>query len=258
MPTRSTAPTGSPCWVDLWTSDVDGSRRFYSELFGWEAQAPSPEFHGYFMWTRNGVPVAGGMGDMPGVPASNRWRPYLATEDIKSTVDAAAAAGGTVALPTQVVADLGSQAGLIDPTGAEVGAWQAESFPGFTVLEEAGAPSWFELHTRDHDSAVAFYRSVFGWDVAGSEVPGLTYSLLRDPRGDGELAGIVDASDWLPHGVGAQWFVYWHVDDTDATLATVGKLGGSVVDPPQSTPYGRMATAADPAGGVFKLRAVGQ
>ena len=64
MVTRDSAPVGSPCWADLWTSDVEGSRTFYSELFGWEAQEPSPEFGGYFMFTRDGVPVAGAMGDM--------------------------------------------------------------------------------------------------------------------------------------------------------------------------------------------------
>ena len=48
MPTRESAPLGAPCWTDLWTSDVEGSRKFYSDLFGWEAQEPSPEFGGYF------------------------------------------------------------------------------------------------------------------------------------------------------------------------------------------------------------------
>ena len=57
MTTRDSAPIGAPCWADLWTSDVEGSRRFYSELFGWEANEPSPEFGGYFMFTRNGVPT---------------------------------------------------------------------------------------------------------------------------------------------------------------------------------------------------------
>src|SRR5664280_3734977 len=48
MPTRESAPLGAPCWTDLWASDVEGSRKFYSDLFGWEAQEPSPEFGGYF------------------------------------------------------------------------------------------------------------------------------------------------------------------------------------------------------------------
>ena len=94
MPNRDTAPIGSPCWADLWTSDVDGSRRFYSELFGWEAQAPSPEFGGYFMFTREGVPVAGGMGDMgDDMPADNTWKIYLATDDVAKTVESAESSG---------------------------------------------------------------------------------------------------------------------------------------------------------------------
>ena len=71
MPTRDHAPLGSPCWTDLWTSDVEGSRRFYSELLGWEAQEPSPEFGGYFMFTRNGAPVAGRNSPMTYEPSAS-------------------------------------------------------------------------------------------------------------------------------------------------------------------------------------------
>lgn len=39
-------PVGAPCWADLWTSDVEGSRAFYAELFDWEAQEASEEFGG--------------------------------------------------------------------------------------------------------------------------------------------------------------------------------------------------------------------
>ena len=58
MTTRATAPAGAPCWTDLWTSDVEGSRRFYADVFGWQAEEPSEEFGGYFMFTRDGAPVA--------------------------------------------------------------------------------------------------------------------------------------------------------------------------------------------------------
>ena len=46
MPKRETAPLGAPCWVDLLTSDADRSRSFYSELFGWKAEEPAPQFGG--------------------------------------------------------------------------------------------------------------------------------------------------------------------------------------------------------------------
>jgi uncharacterized protein len=255
MPSRQSAPIGSPCWADLFTSDVEGSRKFYSELFGWTAEAPSPEFGGYFIFTRNGVPVAGGMGDMGDIKANNAWSIYLASDDIAKTLEVAEAEGAQVISPVMAVADLGSQAILNDPTGAHLGVWQAATFPGFTVLNENGTPGWFELHTRDFDKSVAFYRSTFRWDTQNvGDSDDFRYTVMRNPSGDGELAGIMDAKGFLPEGVPSQWSVYWHVDDAAATVAKVRALGGSVVTDVEDTPYGRLATVKDPAGAESKLR----
>jgi predicted enzyme related to lactoylglutathione lyase len=255
MPTRDSAPIGSPCWADLWTSDVEGSRRFYSDLFGWEAQEPSPEFGGYFMFTRNGVPVAGGMGDMGDIPANNTWKIYLASDDIAKTIETAVGEGAQIQVPSMPVADLGIQAVLGDPTGAGVGVWQPGTFPGFTVLEEHGTPSWFELHTRDYAKALNFYRSVFGWDLQTvGDSDEFRYSTMSNPSGEGELAGIMDAKGFLPEGVSASWNVYWEVDDAAASVEKVKALGGSVVEDVQDTPYGVIASVADPSGAGFRLR----
>jgi hypothetical protein len=255
MTTRTSAPIGSPCWADLWTSDVEGSRKFYAELFGWEALEPSPEFGGYFMFTRDGAPVAGAMGDMAGMKADNSWKIYLATDDMSKTLEAAQAAGAQVVAPAMMVADLGTQAVLIDPTGAVLAAWQPGTFPGFSVLGEHGAPSWFELLTRDYATAVAFYRSAFRWETnTVSDADDFCYTVMRNPTGDGELAGIGDASAFLPAGVPSYWSVYWEVDDVDATVARAQALGGSVLAAAEDSPYGRLATVADPAGAQFKLR----
>jgi predicted enzyme related to lactoylglutathione lyase len=51
----------------------------------------------------------------------------------------------------------------------------------------------------------------------------------------------------------ARWSVYFGVEDTDAALARIEELGGSIVSPAMDTPYGRLATAADPTGAQFKL-----
>jgi uncharacterized protein len=256
MPTRESAPSGSPCWADLWTSDVEGSRAFYSEVFGWEAQEQNPEFGGYFMFTREGLPVAGGMGDMDDAPADNAWKIYLSTGDLAKTLQSATAGGAQVVVPTMAVAHLGSQAVLVDPTGATLGAWQPGTFPGFTVLGEHGSPSWFELQTRDYAAAVEFYRTVFHWETEAShDSDEFRYAEMRSPEGVGEMAGIMDASAFLPECVPAHWAIYWEVDDPQAAVATVTRLGGSVVTAVEETPYGRIATVTDPSGAEFKLRA---
>jgi predicted enzyme related to lactoylglutathione lyase len=256
MTKRDTAPIGSPCWVDLWTSDVDGSRKFYSELFGWTAEEPSEEFGGYFMFSRDGVPTAGGMGPMPDAPADNTWKIYLTTEDIAKTVKTAEAEGAQVVVPPMPVADLGTQSVMVDPNGAAIGAWQPGTFQGFAVLGEAGAPSWFELHTRDFGKETSFYATTFGWDlISQGDTDEFRYSTVRDASGGEEdVAGVMDAKMWMPEGEPARWSIYWHVDDAAATIAKVKRLGGSVVTDAENTPYGILAECADPAGARFKLR----
>jgi hypothetical protein len=224
-------------------------------LFSWEALEPSPEFGGYFMFTRDGVHVAGGMGDMGDMKADNTWKIYLDTPDIAHTVVATEEAGGQVLAPVVPVADLGQQCVLLDPNGAPLGAWQAGTFPGFTVLGEQGSPSWFELHTRSFARAINFYSSVFQWKTeAISDTDEFRYSVMLDPSGDGMLAGIMDGSSFLPEGAGEFWSVYWHVDDADDAVKAAVSLGGSVEQGVTETPYGRLAALRDPSGASFKIR----
>ena len=258
MTTRDHAPLGAPCWTDLWTSDVDRSRAFYSELFGWEAQEPSPEFGGYFMFTRDGVPVAGGMGDMGDQKANNTWTVYLNTDDIERTLKDASAQGATIAFPATPVADLGSQSVLDDPTGAHLGTWQPGTFPGFTVLGEHGSPSWFELHTNDFKKSLDFYQSSFRWETTTiSDTDEFRYAVMRNPEGEDELAGIMDNTSF-EGAPSSAWSVYWHCDDVATTIDLVKRLGGSVTLDAEVTPYGTLAAVKDPMGADFKLRTAPQ
>ena len=251
MPTRETAPTGGPCWVDLMTSDVDGARAFYSQLLGWESDEPNEEFGGYFNFTKDGVLVAGGMPSM-GAGMPDVWSVYLATDDARKTIEAVTANGGQVIADAMDVHDLGTMAVVTDPSGAAIGMWQPGLHKGFGVLAQVGASSWWELMTRDYDSAVAFYTTVFGWSTQtmGDESE-LRYTMAMD--GDQPMAGVMDASSFLPEGIPNHWSVYFGVEDTDAALAEVVALGGSIRMPAEDTPYGRMATVADPTGTQFKI-----
>src|SRR3954454_4960263 len=155
MPTRDAAPAGAPCWIDLMCSDTENQRSFYSEIFGWKAEEQRQEFGGCFMWTRDGVEIAGGMPAQPDEPVPCRWSVYLAVDDVEKTLEVATSAGAQVIVPRMEVGDAGIMGVLIDPTGAVIGVWQPKEFPGLKVTAEYGAPTWFELLTRDYDTAVA-------------------------------------------------------------------------------------------------------
>ncbi len=252
MPRRQTAPIGAPCWVELTTSDAERSRAFYTQLFGWTAEEPNQDFGGYFNFVKDEVRIAGCMAGQPGSGMTDNWSVYLASDDTARTVQAAAAYGGVVHVPAMPVGDLGTMAFVGDAGGAAIGVWQPGAFQGFGALGDPGTPSWFELYTRDYQTAIDFYRQVFRWQThVVSDTPEFRYTILK--HGEDWLAGIMDGSTWLPAGVPAHWATYFGVEDTEAVLTTIVQLGGKVLRAAEDTPYGRLATAADPTGAQFKL-----
>ncbi len=252
MPRRDLAPVGAPCWVELFTSDPDRSLPFYGELFGWTAESAGEEYGGYINIAKDGDLVAGAMRNDGQAGMPDAWSVYLATDDAKATAAAAVAHGGQVVVEAMEVMDLGSMAVVADAGQAVIGAWQPGRHKGFAVMAEPGTPAWFELHTRDYEASVQFYRDVFGWDThTVSDAPQFRYTTLG--QGEGQLAGIMDASTMLADGVPAHWSIYFDVEDGDATLTRATELGGSVIVPAMDTPYGRLAEVADPTGARFKI-----
>lgn len=254
MPHRDEPPAGAPCWIDLYTSDPDGARTFYEQLFGWTSTDAGEEYGHYINFSMDGIPVAGGMGNdgVQGMP--DTWTVYLATDDAGKTAETAAANGGQVHLPVMPIGELGKMAMVADPGQAAIGIWQPGLHKGFGIHGELNTPGWFELQTRDYDASVQFYRDVFHWDThAASDSPEFRYTTLG--QGDAQEAGIMDCSSYLPEGEAAKWSIYFKVEDADATLAKIVGLGGSIVKPAEDTPYGRLAEAADTTGTSFKLLA---
>lgn len=245
-------PVGTPCWVDMMTNDLQEGRVFYESLFGWHLLDGGPEAGGYLTAHVDGRPVAG-LGELPpeqqaGEPA---WVTYLATDDAEATVSAIAAAGGSVYVEPFDVLDAGVLALAADPTGGVFGLWQAGTLPGIQLANVASAPIWNELMTRGYAAARDFYAEVFGYSYSDVPAEEFLYSTIEVA---GRTVGGVGAlpADVAPD-VPSHWRAYFGVDDTDAAVDTVVRLGGAVLAPPADSPYGRTADVLDPQGARFSI-----
>ena len=61
MSTVDTYAPGTPCWVELGTTDLDAAKAFYTAVFGWGYDVAGPEAGFYTMPMIAGKPVAGMM-----------------------------------------------------------------------------------------------------------------------------------------------------------------------------------------------------
>ena len=127
-----------------------------------------------------------------------------------------------------------------------MGVWQPARHRGAELVNEPGALTWSQLHTRDADGAAAFLGEVFGWtreDFAGMPM----FSL-----GERGIASMMDMPPGTPDQVPAYWMTIFATADTDATAAKATELGGQVLaEPFDIENVGRFAVLADPQGVAF-------
>ena len=161
----------------------------------------------------------------------------------------------------------GRSATCKDPHGVAFLLWQAGSRPGAQAVNAPGAWNFSDLHAADPAASAAFYGEVFGWSVEDIgfghmiRLPGYGDHLAAtsDPeiyqRQSGVSAppGFADAIGWMAPllpGEEPHWHVTFTVADRDATVASVERLGGSVLGTSDSD-WTREALVRDPQGGVF-------
>lgn len=247
--------TGAPCWVDFTSADLAACKPFYSAVFGWQYQEMGDEFGNYNIVSIGDDAVGGAMqynADFMGPDPISQWSLYFSTNDAEATLNKAVENGGEITVPPMEIPTQGMMAEGKDSSGVMFGLWQPAGLQGFAKFGEHGFPAWFELHTRDFANVGKFYSTVLGTDLGANEMgEGMEYHTL-DINGD-QKAGIWNITGVLPDDAPAGWNIYFYVDDADAAVATIKEHGGTVTMEPDDTPYGRMASALDPAGAAFNI-----
>lgn len=244
--------TGNPVWIDICFPDPEPCEQFYGSLFGWTFEDQGPELGNYRMIrAADGQIIAGAS---PGVPDDENlptdWTVHLGTDNLAGTLSKVTAAGGRVLFAPMEVGELGKVAIVATPSGASLGVWQADSFDGFTLPLTPGTPVWFEQMSMGFAADRDFYAAAFEWENAAmdGDIPYTT----NWPQ-DSATAGLCDGSDFLPSGTESYWRVYFQVADTEAAMHVITDLGGTVLDGPMDSPFGSLATVADPHGNAFQI-----
>ena len=114
------AEPGAVTWNELMTTDTNQAARFYSQLFGWEAQSnPMPDASMYTIFSKDGEQVAGMMAkpeNLAQVPS--HWMAYFDVADCNDSVQKARALAAQVNVEPTDIPEVGRFAVLQDPQGA--------------------------------------------------------------------------------------------------------------------------------------------
>jgi predicted enzyme related to lactoylglutathione lyase len=113
---------GAICWNELVAASTDPSWRFYSRLFGWEANDRKMRNLDYTVFKLGNKPVAGLMPINAKLHAvGKQWVTFFAVPDCEHAVDMGLRMGAAALLPPATVPQLGRIAIIEDRAGAAVG-----------------------------------------------------------------------------------------------------------------------------------------
>lgn len=245
--------TGRVIWHDLVTQNLEMSKAFYGDLFGWTWRAPSSgKGVRYVVAEMGGVAMAGIAESRDGKVNASQWITYFEVSDVGRTVKAAQDSGAKlVVAPTRTGSWNDESALLTDGQGAPFALMK----PG-SAVDSGVAPKlingwlWVELWTVDVDAASAFYGNLFGFDVKTVSVAGKDYMLFE--RDSTPMAGLlkIPVADVRPN-----WLPTIRVADVDATVAQAVALGGRVIMAPRAdVRNGTVAIIGDPTGAALTLQ----
>ncbi len=94
---------------------------------------------------------------------------------------------------------------------------------------------WYELMTTDVEAAKAFYAKVMGWRTRDASMPDAAYTLFT--VGKASVSGLTDLPEEARRmGAVPRWLGYVEVDNVEATVDRIKRLGGTVHVPPTEIP----------------------
>jgi predicted enzyme related to lactoylglutathione lyase len=108
---------GAFSWFELATTDVDGAKKFYSELLSWNFTSIGPEMGNYAIINLNGVGI-GGIFPKDDMAQTAMWRNVISVDDVDASAEQALQLGGKIIVPITDIPTVGRSCMIQDPQGA--------------------------------------------------------------------------------------------------------------------------------------------
>ncbi len=118
---------GNPfVYVELYTSDVDKAKKFYTSLFDWKTKEVPMGPAGNYTMLEVGEGTGGGMlkNMIPGTPS--HWMAYVNVDDVEAATKKAQGLGAKLMKGKTEVPGFGWFTMITDPTGAALALWQSK------------------------------------------------------------------------------------------------------------------------------------
>lgn len=249
---RTPFPLGTPCWVEIPTSELTATMRFYHAIFGWQYELHNDNYSAeYVKATVNGVPVAG-LRRHP-IPAIH-WNVYFSTPDMTSTLTTAGQLGAQITESEHIVPGIGSKSLVDAPNAASVGVCEPSTDWDF----QAGEPSsllWAEYVTRQPHHANRFLGSLFEFTQKQFDYGNqIKYRVFY--ASENSVFATVGMEPNTPLQVQPRWIAHFGVPSGRSfteTIRVAHSHGGRLRFRPYGSPLGRVAVLSDPLGTRFAI-----
>src|SRR5579862_1124654 len=203
-------------WLELMTPDTDAATKFYTKVVGWTTTPFDGEIP-YTMWTSPAGPIGGLMALTPDMKARGvppHWMAYVSVPDCDATLKQVTQLGGQVKMPGTDIPNVGRFGVFADPQGAVIAILTPHgenSNPNKTP--GVGEVVWHELATTDHEAALKFYQTIFGWEKTSSMEmgPGNLYQMYG--RAGESYGGMYNIDPSKPQPTA--WLHYVEVADVE-------------------------------------------
>lgn len=257
MAEATATAAGVFCWHEVNTKDVEATKKFYTELCGWEVEPFDMGGFTYNCLNQPGKPSFGGIMDASGPEWENvppHWMGYINCDNVDASAEKVKELGGNVCVPPTDIPNVGRFSVVSDPTGGTFSLFTANE-----PMQLADTICWNELMTKDQDAAVKFYTGLFGYETEDMPIgDDGVYKVLK--VGDKQVGGIFHMKGPDFENVPPHWMPYIGTDNVDAVAEKAKSLGATICQGPADIPnnVGRFVVLTDPTGAAISFYQPGQ